>query len=137
MEALSTLGTHVHSYSFLVIKDHYGKAAQVIGADEDQQKPWVDRTKFSTFMGVIIMANAITVGIETEQVEEQLWMGITNNFFVLVYIFEFTARFYYHGSESRIIACKIHPYMLVPTWCAATQRDIRSEGNRTKSAYYY
>jgi voltage-gated sodium channel len=74
-------------------------ARQVIGADEDQQKPLVDRTKFSTFMGVIIMANAITVGIETEQVEEQLWMGITNNFFVLVYIFEFTARFYYHGSE--------------------------------------
>merc|ERR1719420_338698 len=70
------------------------------GKSEEQKKPWVDRTTFSAFMGVMIFLNSILVALETDY-EEDLgqWDDIANQFFVMLYVGEFVARVYFHGAE--------------------------------------
>jgi voltage-gated sodium channel len=76
------------------------QAREVEGRNEDWKKPWVDRTPFSCFMGVMIFANSLLVGLETDH-EEELgqWKDIANQFFVMLYVGEFVARVYFHGAE--------------------------------------
>jgi len=73
---------------------------RVDGSSEEMKKPWVDRTPFSVFMGMMIFCNSILVALETDY-EEDLgeWDDIANQFFVMLYSGEFAARCYFHGAE--------------------------------------
>jgi voltage-gated sodium channel len=73
---------------------------EVEGRNEESKKPWVDRTPFSAFMGIMIFLNSILVALETDH-EEDLgqWDDIANQFFVMLYVAEFVARVYFHGAE--------------------------------------
>ena len=42
---------------------------RVDGSSEEMKKPWVDRTPFSVFMGMMIFCNSILVALETDYEE--------------------------------------------------------------------
>mmetsp|Transcript_19132 Transcript_19132/g.47830 ORF Transcript_19132/g.47830 Transcript_19132/m.47830 type:complete len:481 (+) Transcript_19132:751-2193(+) len=74
--------------------------------DEVDSQPWVERQNFSLFIGMCIVANSITIGIEADDQKQNVLDGktaisdrvewyVVENLFLVIFLFELCARLLY------------------------------------------